>query len=129
MSQRNVSVEQEIGGSRVNPDHRELQRISLVTHRHDVTHRDHNLVCPRALLVSGKNQDSLSVQSNINLRACLGDSANALRTCREWEGRSDAVDATNEHKIRWIERSRFHRNENILLAKSRFGDRVEFNNI
>src|SRR4029077_621700 len=82
--QRNVSVEQEIGGSRVNSDHRELQGISLVAHRHDVAHRDHNLVCPCALLVGRKNQHSLTLQSNINLRARLGDSANALRTYREW---------------------------------------------
>jgi hypothetical protein len=59
----------------------------------------------------------------------LGDSANALRTYREWEGRSDAVDATDEHKVRWIERGRLHRDENIIPAKSRFGDRVEFNDI
>ncbi len=127
--QGNVSVQQEIGGSRANSDHRELQGICFVAHRHDVAHRDDNLVCPRALLVGRKNQDSLTLQSNINLRARLGDSANALRTYREWEGRSDAIDARDEHKVRWIERGRFHRDENFLLAKSRFGDRVEFNDI
>src|SRR5882724_6108212 len=36
--QGNVSVEQEIGGNRVNPYHRELQGICFVTHRHDVAH-------------------------------------------------------------------------------------------
>src|SRR6266446_4056973 len=78
--QGNVSVEQEIGGSRINPDHRELQGICFVAHRHDVAHRDDGLVCPRALLVGGKNQDSLTLQGNIDLRSNLGDSANALRT-------------------------------------------------
>src|SRR6266478_3907327 len=35
--QGNVPVQQEIGGSRVNPHHRELQRISSVAHGHDVS--------------------------------------------------------------------------------------------
>src|SRR3989441_3420326 len=127
--QRNISVEQQIGSSWIDPNHRELQRIRLVAHRHDVAHRDNNLVRPRTLLVSRQNQDSLTLQSTINLRARLGDSANTLRTDRGWEGRPDAIHPTDEHKVRWIERGRFHRDENILLAKSRFGDRVEFDNI
>src|SRR2546427_1533098 len=34
--QRNISVEQEIGSSWINPNHRELHGIRLVAHRHDV---------------------------------------------------------------------------------------------
>jgi hypothetical protein len=59
----------------------------------------------------------------------VGDSAHTLRAYREWEGRSDAVEAMDEQKVRWIERRRFHRDENILLAKSRFGDRVKCDDI
>jgi hypothetical protein len=59
----------------------------------------------------------------------LGDSADAFRTYRERERRSDAVDATDEQKVRWIERGCFHRNEDILVAKSRCGDRVELEDI
>ena len=59
----------------------------------------------------------------------MDDSANALRAHREWEGRSDVVDASDEHEVRWIDRGRFHRNENILLAESRFGDPVKFDDI
>jgi hypothetical protein len=59
----------------------------------------------------------------------VGDSADTLRAYREWEGRSDVVEATDEQKVRWIERWRFHRDENILLAKSRFGDRVKCDDI
>src|SRR5437870_566254 len=58
--QGNVSVQQEIGGSRVNPYHRELQGIRLVAHRHEVAHWGDNFICPCALLVGGKNQDSLA---------------------------------------------------------------------
>src|SRR6266404_9467483 len=125
--QRNISVEQEIGSSWIDPNHRELQGICTVAHRHDVAHRGNNLVCPRALLVGRQNQDPLTLQSTINLRARSGDSANTLRTDRGWEGRSDAVKPTDEQKVRWIERGRFHRNENIFLAESRFGDGVESN--
>ena len=59
----------------------------------------------------------------------LGDSANTLRADRGCEGRPDAVLPTDEQKVRWIERGRFHRDENISLTESRFGDRVEFNDI
>src|SRR6202521_1679090 len=107
--QGNVSVQQEVGRSRVNPYHRQLQRICFVAHRHDVSHWDDNLVCPRALLVGRDNQDSLAPQGNINLRSNLGDSANTLRAYRRWEGRTDAVLAVYEQKVRWIERGRFHR--------------------
>src|SRR4029077_10183658 len=127
--QGNVPVQQEIGRSRVNPYHRQLQRICFVAHRHDVAHRGHNLVCPSALLVSRDNQDSLAPQSNINLRAHLGDSANTLRPYRGWEGRTDAVLAAYEQKVRWIDRGRFHRDENVLRAKSWFGNRVELDDI
>src|SRR5438477_13152353 len=127
--QGNVSVEQEIGGNRVNPYHRELQGICFVAHRHDVAHWGDNLVRPRALLVGRNNQDSLTLQSNINLRSNLRDSANTLRADRGWEGRTDAVEAAGVQEVRWINRRRFHRDENILLAESRLGDRVEFNHI
>jgi len=82
--------------------------------------------CPCALLVGRDNQDSLAPQSNINLRSDLCDSANTLRAYREWERRPDAVHASDKQKALWIERGRFHRDENILLAKGRFGGRVEF---
>jgi hypothetical protein len=36
-----------------------------------------------------------------------------------------AVDATDERKVGWIERRRFHRDENFLLAENRFKARVE----
>src|SRR4029077_2489728 len=124
--QRNIAAEQEIGGGWVNSYHRELQGIRLIAHRHDVAHRDDNLVCPRALLVSRQNQDSLTLQSTINLRAGLGDSANPLRTDRGWEGRPDAVHPTDEHKVRWIERGRFHRDEKTLGPKSKFATGVEY---
>src|SRR6266699_1423508 len=42
--QRNIAAEQEIGGSWIDPNHRELQLIRLVAHWHDVAHRDDNLV-------------------------------------------------------------------------------------
>src|SRR5207249_8709242 len=123
----NVSVQQEIGGSRINSDHRELQGVCFVAHGHDVSHRNDNLVCPCALLVGRENQDSLTLQSSINLRSDLGDSANTLRPYRGWEGRPDAVVAADEQKVRRIHRGRFHRDD--LLAKSRFGDRVEFDDL
>src|SRR4029077_3473273 len=82
--QGHVSVQQKISGNRVDPDHRELQGICLVAHRYDVAHRDDNLVCPCTLLQGRENQDALTLQSNINLRARLGDSPDALRTYREW---------------------------------------------
>src|SRR6267378_3369112 len=113
--QANVSVQQEIGGNRVNPYHRELQGIRFVAHRHEVAHWGDNLVCPSALLVGRDNQDSLILQSSINLRSDLCDSANTLRAYRGWEGRPDAVHAADEKKVRWIERGRFHRDENFLL--------------
>src|ERR1700675_2057026 len=94
--QGNVSVQQEIGGRRVNPYHRELQGIRFVAHRHEVAHRDDNFICPGALLVGRKNQDSLVPQSSINLRSDLGDSANTLRPYRGWEGRPDAVHAADK---------------------------------
>src|SRR5882724_611402 len=97
--QGNVSVQQEIGGSRVNPNHRELHGIRVVAHRHEVAHWGDNLVCPGALLVRRKNQDSLAPQSNINLRSDLCDSANTLRAYRGWEGRPDAVHAADKHKV------------------------------
>src|SRR6266436_1068210 len=125
----NVSVQQEIGGGRVNSYHRELQRIRFVAHRHRVAYRGNNLICPGALLVGGKNQDSLSLQGDIHLGSDLGDSANTLCTYRGWEGWPDAINPADKQKVRWIERGRFHRGENILLAKSRFGDAVEFNDI
>ena len=99
----NVSVQQEIGGSRVNPYHRELQGIRFVAYRHQVAHRDYNFLCPGALLVGGKSQDSLAPQSGINLRSDLGDSANALRTYRGWEGRLNPVYATDEQKVRRVD--------------------------
>ena len=80
-------------------------------------------------IVALHQQDSLTLHSSINLRARLGDSADSFRTYREGEGRSDPVDATDEEKVRWIERSRFHRDENILVAKSRCRSRVEFDHI
>src|SRR5262245_33227417 len=49
------------------------------------------------------------------LRARFDDSANTLRSYRAWEGRSDALEATDEQNVRWIERGRFHRDEHILL--------------
>src|SRR6266436_1352026 len=97
--QGNVSVQQEVGGSRVNPYHRQLQEIRFVAHRHEVAHWRDNLVCPGALLVGRKNQDSLSPQSNINLRSDLCDSANTLRAYRRWEGRPDAVHAADKQKV------------------------------
>jgi hypothetical protein len=106
-----------------------LQGICFVAHRHDVSHRNDNLVCPCALLVGGNNQHSLTLQGGIDFRSRFGDSANTLRPHREWEGRPDAVHALDEQKVRWIERSGFHRDENLLLAKSRFGDRVELDDI
>src|SRR2546422_9871787 len=127
--QGNVSFQQEVGRSRVDPYHRELQGICLVAHRHDVAHWDDNLVCPSALLVGRDNQDSLTLQSNINLRSNLCDSANTLRAYRGWEGRPDAVLAADQQKVRWIERGRFHREEHILLAENWFGNRVEFDDI
>src|SRR5579862_3092473 len=127
--QGNVAVEQEIGGNRVNPYHRELQGIRFVAHRHEVTHRGDNLVRPSALLVGGENQDSLALQSSINLRSDLCDSPDTLCAYRGWEGRPDAVHAADKQKVRWIERSRFHRDENILLTEGRFGDGVELNDI
>src|SRR5882724_2451646 len=127
--QGNVPVQQEVGRSRVNPYHRELQGIRFVAHRHEVAHGDDNFICPGALLVGGKNQNSLAPQSSINLRSNLGDSANTLRPYRGWEGWPDAVHATDEQKVRWIERGRFHRDQNFLLTKSRFGNRVEFDDI
>jgi hypothetical protein len=75
------------------------------------------------------NQDSLAPQSNINLRSNLGDSANTLSAYGRWKGWPDAVGATHKQEVRWIDGSRFHRDENIVLAKSRFGDRVEFDDI
>ena len=78
---------------------------------------------------SCKNQDSHTLQGDIDLRSRFDDSANTLRAHREWEGRSDAVDATDEQKVRWIDRGRFHRNENIPLAESRFGDPVKFDDM
>src|SRR5207244_3650500 len=63
------------------------------------------------------------------LRARLDDAPDGLRTYREWEGRSDAVYATHEQHVRWIDRCRFHRDENILLTESRFGDCVEFDDL
>ena len=77
--QRNVAVEQEIGRRRVDPEHGELQGVCVVTHRHDVAHRDDHLVGPCPLLVGRKNQDALTLQSPIDLRAHLGDAANTLR--------------------------------------------------
>src|SRR6185295_5712604 len=127
--QGNVSVQQEISGNRVNPYHRELQGICFVAHRHDVAHWSDNLVCPGALLVSRNNQDSLTLQGDIDLRSNLRDSANTLRAYRGWEGWPDAVEAADEQKVRWIDRGRFHRDENILLVESRLRDRVEFNHI
>ena len=62
----------------------------------------------------------------MNLRARVGDSPDALRTYREWEGQ--AVDATDEHKVPWIERGRFHRDENILRQEP-IRNRVEFDAI
>ena len=53
--QGNVSVQQEIGGNRIDPYHRELQEICFVTNRHDVAHWGDNLVCLRALLVGRQN--------------------------------------------------------------------------
>src|SRR6202022_3091403 len=99
--QGNVPVQQEVGRSRVNPYHRELQGICFVAHGHDVAHWDDYLVCPSALLVGRDNQDSLAPQGNINLRSNLGDSANTLRAYRRWEGRTDAVVAADEQKVRW----------------------------
>src|ERR1700730_1568098 len=58
--QGNVSVQQEIGGSWVNPYHRELQGIRVVAHRHEVAHWGDAFICPGTLLVGGKNQDSLA---------------------------------------------------------------------
>src|SRR6266446_306000 len=58
--QGNVSVQQEVGGSRVDPYHRQLQGIRFVAHRHEVAHRDDNLICPGPLLVGRKNQDPLA---------------------------------------------------------------------
>src|SRR5438309_6553613 len=81
------------------------------------------------LLVGRKNQDSLAPQSGINLRSDLGDSANALGPYRGWEDRPDAVHATDEQKVRRIDRRRFHRDEHILVTKSRFGNRVKFDDI
>ena len=78
-----------------------------------------NLVCPRALRVGGKNQDSLTLQGDIDLRSRFDDSANTLRAQREWEGRSDAVDAADQRKVGRIERRRFHRDQNFLLAENR----------
>src|SRR4029077_7042032 len=124
--QGNIPVQQKVGRSGVNPYHRQLQGICFVAHWHDVTHWDYNLICPGALLVGRDNQDSLTLQSNINLRSDLGDSADTLRPYRGWEGRPDTVLAADEQKVRWVERGRFHRDEDILGVKSRFGDRVEF---
>ena len=124
-----LSVQQKMGGNGVNPYHGELQRIRCVAHRHEVPHWGNNLLRPSALLVGRDNQDSLTLQSNINLRSNLRDSAYTLRAYRGWEGRLDAVHATDVQEVRWIDRRRFHRDENILLAESRFGDRVEFNHI
>src|SRR5207245_11732843 len=88
--------------------HREVQWSGTVAHRHDVAHRADNLVCPRDLLVGRNNQDSLTLQSNINLRSNLRDSANTLRADRGWEGRTDAVEAADVQEVRWINRRRFH---------------------
>jgi hypothetical protein len=92
-------------------------------------HRDDHLVGPCPLLVGRKNQDALTLQSPIDLRANFGDAANTLRAYRGWESRPEAVEATDEQKVRWIERGHFHRDENILLAQSRLGDGVEFDDI
>jgi hypothetical protein len=99
------------------------------TVRHEVAYRSDKLVCPSALLVGWGNQDSLTLQSDINLRSNLGDSANTLRAYRGWEGRPDAIEAADEEKVRWVNRRRLHRDENILRAKGLLGDRVEFNHI
>src|SRR6266436_9169933 len=77
--QRNVSVEQERGRRRVDPEHGELQGVGVVTHRHDVAHRDDHRVRPCPLLVGRKHQDALPLQSPIDLRAHLGDAANTRR--------------------------------------------------
>jgi hypothetical protein len=127
--QGNVSVQQEIRGNRVNPYHRELQGVCFVAHRYDVAHWGDNLVCPSALLVSRDDQDPLTQQSNINLRSNLDNSANTLRAYRGWEVRLDAVEAANVQEVRWINRRRFHRDENILGTKGWLGDSVEFNHI
>src|SRR5712691_3734356 len=127
--QRHVAGEQERGRRRVDPEHGELQGVGVVTHRHDVAHRDDHLVGPCPLLVGRKHQDALTLQSPIDLRSNLGDSANTLRAYRGGESRPEAVEATDEQKVRWIERGRFHRDEHIHLAQSRLGDRVEFDDI
>ena len=46
-------MEQEVGGRRVDPDHRKLQRIGVVGHGDSISDRDDDLVRPGALLAVG----------------------------------------------------------------------------
>jgi hypothetical protein len=71
----------------------------------------------------------MTLQNPIDLRAHLGDSANPLRAYRGGESRPEAIEATDEQKVRGIERGRFHRDEHLLLAQRWLGDRVEFDDL
>ena len=66
---------------------------------------------------------------DIDFRSNLRDSANTLCAYRGWEGWPDAVEAADEQKVRWIERRRFHRDQNILPPKSLFWGGGKLNDI
>ena len=53
-------MEQEVGGRRVDSDHRKLQGIGVVGHGDSISNRDDDLIRPGALLVVGYDDDPLT---------------------------------------------------------------------
>jgi len=103
--------------------------IRVVGHRDNISKRDDDLIRPGALLVVGNDQDPLTLQGGIDLRSRFRHAADAFRTEREWEGRPERIHATDEQKVRGIERRCFHRDQHILGAEGWFGKDIELDDI
>jgi hypothetical protein len=127
--QRDVAVEQDVRGRRVDRQHGQLGGVGVVVHDDRVPGRDDDPVGPGALLVGGQDDHPSPDQALVRVRAGLEYPPDPLGAERHGRLRLDPVPARGEQEVGRVHGRRLDRDQQVVGAQGQVGIGLEADGI